>query len=54
MSKTQTVYRQNVVKMKYIKTYIKAGSTFPEKAKDIGKICRLNINIYPESSLYIK
>ena len=54
MSKIQTVYRQNIVKMKHIKTYIKAGSTFLEKARDIGKICRLNIKIYPESSLYIK
>ena len=34
--------------------YIKAGSTFLQKAKDTGKICRLNIKIYSESSLYIK
>ena len=40
--------------MKYIKVYIKAGSTFLQKAKDTGKICRLNIKISSESSLYIK
>ena len=34
--------------------YIKAGSTFLQKAKDTGKICRLNMKIYSESSLYIK
>ena len=34
--------------------YIKAGSAFLQKAKDTGKICRLNIKIYSESSLYIK
>ena len=28
--------------MKYIKVYIKTGSTFPQKAKDTGKTCRLN------------
>ena len=28
--------------MKFIKIYIKAGSTFPQKAKDTCKICRLN------------
>ena len=33
-----------MVKMKYIKAYIKAGSTFPQKAKDTGKISRLNEN----------
>ena len=30
--------------MKYINVYIKAGSTFPQKAKDTGNICRLNEN----------
>ena len=30
--------------MKYIKAYIKADSTFPQKAKDTGKISRLNEN----------
>ena len=40
--------------MKYIKVYIKAGSTFLQKANDAGKICRLNKKIYSESSLYIK
>ena len=30
-----------MIKMKYIKVYIKAGSTFPQKAKDTGKISRL-------------
>ena len=33
-----------MVKMKYIKAYIKADSTFPQKAKDTGKISRLNEN----------
>ena len=47
-------YRQNIIKIKYIKVYIKAGSTFPQNAKDTGKICRLNIKIYSESSLHIK
>ena len=32
--------------MKYIKVYIKAGSTFLQKAKNTGKICRLNLKIY--------
>ena len=40
--------------MKYIKVYIKAGNTFLQNAKDTSKICRLNIKIYSESSLYIK
>ena len=30
--------------MKYIKVYIKAGNTFPQKAKDTGKISGLNEN----------
>ena len=30
--------------------YIKAGSTFLQKAKDIDKILRLNMKIYSESS----
>ena len=34
--------------------YIKAGSTFLQKTKDTGKICRLNMKICSESSLYIK
>ena len=40
--------------MKYIKVYIKAGTTFLQKAKGTGKICRLNRKIYSKSSLYIK
>ena len=34
--------------------YINASSTFLQKAKDTGKIGRLNMKIYSESSFYIK
>ena len=37
--------------MKYIKVYVKASSTFLQKAKDTCKILRMNIKIYSESSL---
>ena len=54
MNKIWTVRRQNIVKMKYIEVYIRAGSTLLQNAKDACKICRLNMKNYSESSLYIK
>ena len=41
--------QKNIIKIKYIKVYIKAGSTFLQNATDTSKICRLNIKLYSES-----
>ena len=55
MNKIQTACRQNIVKMKYIKVYIKAGRHSHKKLKkQVKSVDRMNIKIYSESSLYIR